>query len=488
MADLNAGLLAGGNLGTLVQNANTQQAQQQQQLMQGFQSLATNLSQGLQKEQVNGVLQKNFNPDTNTLDQQGVIKDLFALNPQKALEYQQTIAQQQQDKLKAQAEAENKNSQSALYRAQAGEKVADTQSKQLTQLSTMIGAANTQQDMDRAINFAKSKGFEGVELFEGQQFTPELKARALNLVLDAKTRAELPIQQQNADSTRMTAQASQQNANTNQAELPIKQQNADTQRINANANFVITPYQQQQLQNERDKTTAQGGQVVDTSSGLQVVNTRTGTSTPVTPNTNYPGAPANAQAPISKEQEKAMTEAKTKISAGQSALQGVNDSIGFIDKILNNKGLDGIVGSINSYKPVALMNDAELTANGDLESVKSKVVLNVLQDLKNASATGATGFGALSEKEMKIIQDGLANLSRAQTTVQVQDNLNIIKNQFMKIKERAQKELDEANKKLTNSQPKTQDNSQGSDLNSLLKKHGLSQEKYNFLMQQQQGQ
>jgi hypothetical protein len=50
-----------------------------------------------------------------------------------------------------------------------------------------------------------------------------------------------------------------------------------------------------------------------------------------------------------------------------------------------------------------------------LEAFKGRVALNTIQALKAASATGATGFGALSEGELKVLQDSFGALDRAQS-------------------------------------------------------------------------
>lgn len=60
----------------------------------------------------------------------------------------------------------------------------------------------------------------------------------------------------------------------------------------------------------------------------------------------------------------------------------------------------GLVGTINKYLPETQANQLR----SKLDMLKSGVALETLSDLKKNSPTGASGFGALSEHELQVIQ------------------------------------------------------------------------------------
>jgi len=48
--------------------------------------------------------------------------------------------------------------------------------------------------------------------------------------------------------------------------------------------------------------------------------------------------------------------------------------------------------------------------NKEIATLLAKKALNTITEMKNASRTGATGFGAMNEKELGLIQDDIASL------------------------------------------------------------------------------
>lgn len=136
-------------------------------------------------------------------------------------------------------------------------------------------------------------------------------------------------------------------------------------------------------------------------------------------------------------------EATTKITSGESTIASVDRNIGYIDRLLNNKdGLQGIMGQLGQYRPTMAMTDKQLEARADLNAVKSKVVLNTMAEMRAASASGATGFGNMNREQLKVIEDSLGSLERAQTYDQVVMNLKIIRDAMEGIKNSAQAEID----------------------------------------------
>lgn len=65
-----------------------------------------------------------------------------------------------------------------------------------------------------------------------------------------------------------------------------------------------------------------------------------------------------------------------------------------------------------------------------IEAIKSPIVLEALQEARKGSAVGATGFGALSQRELDIISASIASLKRGQSPEQLMENLNRIETHF----------------------------------------------------------
>lgn len=83
-----------------------------------------------------------------------------------------------------------------------------------------------------------------------------------------------------------------------------------------------------------------------------------------------------------------------------------------------SKGLDvvgGWSGAVGMHKIPGEGRDAA----AKLETLKSKLVVSALGDLKKLSETGASGFGALSEKEGQRLETLIVNLEAAQSDEQI---------------------------------------------------------------------
>ena len=108
-----------------------------------------------------------------------------------------------------------------------------------------------------------------------------------------------------------------------------------------------------------------------------------------------------------------------------SSVRSTLDNISEVEKGIENFGLFGAFPSVPGTKRVLWeSNFRKLTADK---------VLDVLKNLKEASKTGATGFGQLSNKELGILQDSATTLKRTLSQEDARDILNKMKPQLMKI-------------------------------------------------------
>jgi hypothetical protein len=71
-----------------------------------------------------------------------------------------------------------------------------------------------------------------------------------------------------------------------------------------------------------------------------------------------------------------------------------------INLIKNDPSSSGLAGTISKYLPETEANQLRMK----LETIGSGIAIETLTDLKKSSPTGASGFGALSENELRVIK------------------------------------------------------------------------------------
>lgn len=68
---------------------------------------------------------------------------------------------------------------------------------------------------------------------------------------------------------------------------------------------------------------------------------------------------------------------------------------------------------VRSYEPGAFgLNPNKVKFDAYFDNLKSRMITNLMTQLKNASRTGATGFGQLNKDELKVLQDGATALKK----------------------------------------------------------------------------
>ena len=70
----------------------------------------------------------------------------------------------------------------------------------------------------------------------------------------------------------------------------------------------------------------------------------------------------------------------------------------------------------------------------NLDKLLSKRILALMTEMKQASRTGATGFGQLSEKELKVLQDGSTALKKFMSEEDALEILDKMEAKLLKIK------------------------------------------------------
>lgn len=113
------------------------------------------------------------------------------------------------------------------------------------------------------------------------------------------------------------------------------------------------------------------------------------------------------------------------------AVESATTLIGAIDRLRNSPGYKGLgtpLGGLSAAFPYTDVRDAQ----AQLEVLKAQIALGVMSKLKALSPQGATGFGALSEKELAVIQNSIDSLSPGISHAKLEQSLNEIKQQWKK--------------------------------------------------------
>lgn len=121
--------------------------------------------------------------------------------------------------------------------------------------------------------------------------------------------------------------------------------------------------------------------------------------------------------------------------AYDSTLTSLDNLYKNITSLENHKGLNRILGTIDGRTPDMTTDAAD--AEALRQEIISKSALGTMQALKSASSSGATGFGALSEGELKLLQSAEANLARTQDVNQFKKQLDELKTMIQNRKQQA---------------------------------------------------
>lgn len=126
---------------------------------------------------------------------------------------------------------------------------------------------------------------------------------------------------------------------------------------------------------------------------------------------------------LQKEEKKKVQEAKT-----QMVMDSAQDTLNTISEVEKGINYFGLTGGLPSIPGTARKN-WEVNVN----KLLSGKIINLMTSMKEASKTGATGFGQLSEKELKVLQEASTALKRGLSSKDAQKYLNEMKKAAQKI-------------------------------------------------------
>lgn len=113
---------------------------------------------------------------------------------------------------------------------------------------------------------------------------------------------------------------------------------------------------------------------------------------------------------------------------GMAALAN-DEIIAAIAKARADLGRTGSAG-FAARLPEMLQPQSAIDLGGSLNTIASRLTLDKLQQLKSASPTGASGLGALTEKEAGLLRDGVAALGQTQSPERLLENLAAVEKHY----------------------------------------------------------
>lgn len=120
--------------------------------------------------------------------------------------------------------------------------------------------------------------------------------------------------------------------------------------------------------------------------------------------------------------------------ARDSSVATMDDSIRGIDALLASPGFSSL-GTFTGDIATKIPHTDAANAKAQLDTVGNRSVLDTLSALKSLSATGASGFGALSEKEGDILRNAAANLNTSQDNESLKRNLLELRDKLMRTRD-----------------------------------------------------
>lgn len=123
-----------------------------------------------------------------------------------------------------------------------------------------------------------------------------------------------------------------------------------------------------------------------------------------------------------KQQQLELSQRKT----AQSTAENLDRLGKYADGLLNDKALDSAVGNIYGRIPTGLLGQGAVDFEKKLINLKQNIGLTALQQFKSLSATGASGFGNLSNEEGRRLESLFGTLDRASSPTLIRQTLKDI--------------------------------------------------------------
>jgi|DEB0MinimDraft_10_1074344.scaffolds.fasta_scaffold00050_4 hypothetical protein len=142
------------------------------------------------------------------------------------------------------------------------------------------------------------------------------------------------------------------------------------------------------------------------------------------------------QRELEEEQKLEKKKAVNAFMSAQEVISGI-DNLLKEDPKTGSKRFEVAVGPIEGRTSGMALptkkGEKSFQINKEIATLLAKKALNTITEMKNASRTGATGFGAMNEKELGLIQDDIASLDTRLSDKAFEASLNRIKQRMQKV-------------------------------------------------------
>lgn len=192
--------------------------------------------------------------------------------------------------------------------------------------------------------------------------------------------------------------------------------NYDVANVDTEANDIYKQQQQtkdRQLQRELSAEEARQ-RSLDRAATISAENNRASEGRALQRALAEDRAGAAKDAAEQKKEDKAKATSDKEATAYDSATSGLDELAETAQSLRNHPGLGGITGL--QSRVFNLPGGDAANAHALLGHMLSDVQIQAMLGLKNASKTGSTGFGQLSEREGEILRQSMAALDQNQST------------------------------------------------------------------------
>lgn len=110
-----------------------------------------------------------------------------------------------------------------------------------------------------------------------------------------------------------------------------------------------------------------------------------------------------------------------------SSATGANETLNTINTAMNQVGLNSIGRSIAQYIPGTKTKDLRK----NVDTIKSALTLDKLQELKRNSPNGSSGLGSATEREGQKLEESVASLDLSQSTDQLKSNIKKVETHYI---------------------------------------------------------
>lgn len=146
------------------------------------------------------------------------------------------------------------------------------------------------------------------------------------------------------------------------------------------------------------------------------------------------------QGKVDAAKDKATEKQQAVDTARNAALASIDDTSSALDELIDPQGnlKSGVGGAVGFDRLRSVIpGTSAADAKARIDRLQSRLTIDLLGEMKRQSRTGASGFGALSEKELAVLQNAAARLGTSQSDESFRQALVDIRKQLMGMRQRA---------------------------------------------------